>query len=105
MLAFSVSARTREFGVRLAIGSTPRRLLLQVVSEGAGIVTIGIVTGIAGGFLFWRLAMRSYESLQMPGPLPIAAAASVLTAAAIIASLMPAARAARVDVLQALRSE
>ena len=105
VLAFSVSARTREFGVRLAIGSTPRRLLLQVVSEGAGIVTIGIVTGIAGGFLFWRLAMRSYESLQMPGPLPIAAAASVLTAAAIIASLMPAARAARVDVLQALRSE
>ena len=105
VLAFSVSARTREFGVRLAIGSTPRHLLLQVVSEGAGIVTIGIVTGIAGGFLFWRLAMRSYESLQMPGLLPIAAAASVLTAAAIIASLMPAARASRVDVLQALRSE
>ena len=105
VLAFSVSARTREFGVRLAIGSTPRHLLLQVVSEGAGIVTIGIVTGVAGGFLFWRLAMRSYESLQMPGPLPIAAAASVLTAAAIIASLMPAARASRVDVLQALRSE
>ena len=105
VLAFSVSARTREFGVRLAIGSTPRHLLLQVVSEGAGIVTIGIVTGVAGGFLFWRLAMRSYESLQMPGPLPIAVAASVLTAAAIIASLMPAARASRVDVLQALRSE
>ena len=52
VLAFSVNARTREFGVRLALGSSPRHLLLGVVLEGALIVAIGIVAGAAGGFAF-----------------------------------------------------
>lgn len=105
VLAFGVSARTREFGVRLAIGSTPRDLLMRVLSEGAAIVAIGIVAGVAGGYSFGTLAASYFEQLRMPGMLPLVIAAAVLVGAAIVASLMPAARASRVDVLQALRSE
>ena len=105
VLAFSVSARTREFGVRLAVGAAPRHLLAQVLSEGAAIAAIGIVAGAAGGLVLAGLAARFVASVQLPGALPVAGAAVVLIAAAIVASLMPAARASRVDVLQALRSE
>jgi putative ABC transport system permease protein len=105
VLAFGVSARTREFGVRLAIGSAPRHLLLRVLSEGVLIVTTGIVVGVLGGYAFSRIAAGYLDSIQLPGTLPLVAAAAVLACAAIIAALMPAARAARVDVLQALRAE
>jgi putative ABC transport system permease protein len=105
VLAFGVSARTREFGVRLAIGSTPRDLLVRVLSEGATIVGIGIFAGVAGGYAVAGVAASYFANVQMPGVVPLAAAAVVLVGAAICASLMPAARASRVDVLQALRSE
>jgi hypothetical protein len=105
VLAFSVSARTREFGVRLAVGSSPRHLLLRILSEGASIVAVGIAAGIACSYAFAGVASTYIESVRLPGVLPVLVAATVLGAAAIVASLMPAARASRVDVLQALRSE
>jgi len=105
VLAFSVSARTREFGVRLAVGSSPRHLLGQVLGEGMVIAAIGITSGAVGGWALARLATRFLSTVQLPGVLPVIGASAVLIAAAIIASLMPAARAAHVDVLQALRSE
>jgi predicted permease len=105
VLAFSVSTRTREFGVRLAVGLSPRKLLLKVLSEGASIVTVGIVAGLIAGAVFVAVAAAFQANLRLPGLLPILAAAMVLATAAVIASLIPAARAARVDVLQALRSE
>jgi ABC-type antimicrobial peptide transport system permease subunit len=105
VLAFSVSARTREFGVRLAIGLAPRQLLLHVLSEGVFIVAVGIVVGAAAGYAFAGVAASYLEHVRMPGALPVLGAAFVLVSAAILASLMPAARASRVDVLQALRSE
>jgi ABC-type antimicrobial peptide transport system permease subunit len=105
VLAFSVSARTREFGVRLAIGSAPRNILGRVLAEGVVIAAIGIATGAAGGFALTRLAGRFVGGVQLPGTLPVVGATAVLIGAAIVASLMPAARASRVDVLQALRSE
>jgi putative ABC transport system permease protein len=105
VLAFGVSARTREFGVRLAIGSTPSDLLKRVLSEGVVIVAIGMVAGAAFGYAFAGLASAYFENLQMPGVGSIFGAAGVLVSAALAASLMPAARASRVDVLQALRSE
>ncbi|HEV2986114.1 MAG TPA: ADOP family duplicated permease [Vicinamibacterales bacterium] len=105
VLAFSVSARTREFGVRLAVGSAPRQLVWRVVSEGLAIATIGIAAGAAGGYALARVAGGFFGSVQLPGALPVAGAATVLIGAAVIASLTPAARASRVDVLQALRSE
>ena len=105
VLAFGVSARTREFGVRLAVGSTPRHLLLRVLSEGASIVAIGLMTGVGGGLVFAAVAASYLENMQMPDATAVLVAAAVLVSAAIAASLMPAARASRVDVLQALRAE
>lgn len=105
VLAFSVSARTREFGVRLAIGSTPAHLLLQVLAEGTRIVTIGLVAGGAAAVAFARLAGGFLDVLRVPVAEAWMPAAAVLLAAAVLASLIPAARAAHVDVLQALKSE
>jgi predicted permease len=105
VLAFSVSARTREFGVRLAIGSTPYHLLARVLSEGAVIAVSGIVTGVLGGLALTRLVSSYVTEVNVPSTVTIAGAATVLVTAAIVASLMPAARASRVDVMQALRSD
>jgi ABC-type antimicrobial peptide transport system permease subunit len=105
VLAFSVSARTREFGIRLAIGSAPHHLLTRVLREGAVIAAAGIVAGAIGGVALAAAVGAYIQEIRFPGALPIAGAAIVLVSAAILASLMPAARAARVDVLQALRSE
>jgi putative ABC transport system permease protein len=105
VLAFSVSARTREFGVRLAIGSTPRHLLGRVLGEGAVIAAIGVVAGVVGGVVLARVVGGFIQDARMPGVLPVAGAAAVLVAAAVLASLMPAARASRVDVIQALRAD
>ena len=105
VLAFSVSARTREFGIRLAIGSAPRHLLARVLKEGAVIAAAGIVVGAAGGFVLARFAGSYIADLRIPGALPLAGAAAVLIAAAVLASLMPAARASRIDVIQALRAD
>jgi hypothetical protein len=105
VLAFSVSARTREFGIRLAIGSQPRHLLTGVIAEGAVMATAGVVAGAAGGYALARLAGSYVEGVQLPSALPVIVSAIVLLAAAVIASAVPAARAARVDVMQALRSD
>ena len=67
VLAFSVSARTREFGVRLAVGSAPRHLLARVLSEGVLIATIGIAAGAAGGYALARLAAIIFGHMQLPG--------------------------------------
>jgi predicted permease len=105
VLAFSVSARTHEFGVRLAVGSSPRGLLLRVLSEAAFIVAIGIAAGAAGAYAVVGLASSSLDEIRAPGALPMLSAALVLGGAALVASIAPAARASRVDVLQALRTE
>jgi predicted permease len=105
VLAFSVSARTREFGIRLAIGSEPRDLLRRVLGEGALIAGAGIVTGVVAGLALARAVARFVQNVEVPGVVPIVGAAVVLVTAAVLASLMPAARAARVDVTQALRGD
>jgi putative ABC transport system permease protein len=105
VLAFSVSARTREFGIRLALGSEPRRLLNGVIAEGTVIASAGVLAGAAFGFVLARLAGRYFLDVKMPGALPVFVSAFVLMTVAVIASVLPAARAARVDVMQALRSE
>lgn len=105
VLAFSVSARTREFGIRMALGSEPRHILSGVIREGAMIALAGVVAGGALGYVAARLIGRYVLEMQMPGVLPIVVSAFVLLAAAVVASTLPAARAARVDVIQALRAE
>jgi predicted permease len=105
VLAFSVSARTREFGIRLALGSQPGRLLKGVIAEGAVMAAAGVFAGAAFGFVMARLAASYLVDVRMPGALPVILSAFVLLIAAVVASWLPAARAAHVDVIQALRSE
>jgi putative ABC transport system permease protein len=105
VLAFSVSARTREFGIRLALGSQPKNLLRGVVAEGVLMAAVGVLAGAAFGLVVARVAGSYFGALKMPGPFPVIVSAFVLLGAAVVASMLPAARAARVDVMQALRSE
>ena len=104
VLAFSVSGRTREFGIRLAIGSEPRHLVGGVIAQGATMAAIGLLTGALGGYLLARLAAGYFAEMQMPGAIPVVGAALLLMIAAVVASVLPAVRAARVDVVQALRA-
>ena len=105
VLTFSVSARTREFGIRLALGSQPQRLLKSVLVEGAIMAGAGIAAGAAFGFALARLARSYFADVTMPGVLPVVASAFILLAVAVVASLLPAARASRINVIEALRSE
>ena len=105
VLAFSVSGRTREFGIRLAIGSQPHTILTGVLAEGLRMTGVGLVVGAAAGFTLARVAGSYLQHVQLPGVLPVIVSAAVLLVAAVIGSLLPAARAARVDVVQALRAE
>ncbi|MGE5325572.1 MAG: ADOP family duplicated permease [Deltaproteobacteria bacterium] len=105
VLTFSVTARTREFGIRMALGSQPRRLLKSVLAEGAVMAGMGIAAGAAFGFVLARLARSYFAGAAMPGVVPLVASAFTLLAVAVVASLLPAARAARVNVIEALRSE
>jgi len=105
VLAFSVSARTREFGIRLALGSQPQHLLRSVIAEGAVMAAAGVLAGAVFGFVLARLAGRYFLDVKMPSARPVSVSAFVLMTVAVVASVLPAARAARVDVMQALRAE
>jgi putative ABC transport system permease protein len=105
VLAFSVSGRTREFGIRLALGSQPKRLLAGVIVEGAVMAAAGVIAGAALGYGLARLAGAYFLELKTPSALPVVLSAFVLLLAAVVASMLPAMRAARVDVIQALRTE
>jgi predicted permease len=105
VLAFSVSGRTREFGIRLALGAHPRKILTNVLIEGVVIAVIGVGTGAVAGFALSRLIGSYILDVRLPGLLPLAGAIGIIFAATVIASMLPAVRAARVNVMQALRSD
>jgi putative ABC transport system permease protein len=105
VLAFSVSSRTREFGIRLALGSLPGHLLRGVIAEGAVMATAGVLAGAAFGYILARLAGSYFPDVKMPGATVVVVAAFVMLIAAVVASMLPAARAARVNVVQALHSD
>jgi predicted permease len=105
VLAFSVTTRFREFGIRMALGSQPQHVLRGVIVEGAAMAAAGVLAGATVGFALARLAERYFAGIQMPGALPVTLSALLLMIVAILASLLPALRAARVDVMQALRCD
>jgi len=105
VLAFAVSWRTREFGIRLALGARPRQILASVLIDGMAIAVIGVAAGALVGWGLSRLAGNYVQELQLPGPLPLIGSAVVILTAAVLASVVPAARAARVDTVQALRAD
>jgi putative ABC transport system permease protein len=105
VLAFSVSGRTREFGIRIALGAMPRNILTNVLLEGLVIASIGVAAGVVVAFALARAIGRYVAGVQLPGALAFVASAVVILAAAVIASAVPAARAARVEAAEVLRSE
>lgn len=105
VLAFHVSGRTREFGIRLALGAHPRHILTGVLLEGLAIAGIGVGTGLVVGFGLSRALERYVTQVQQPGALAIVASTVLILAAAVTASAVPAMRAARVNAMEALRAE
>jgi predicted permease len=105
VLAFSVGSRTREFGIRLALGSQPGDLLRGVIAEGVVMAAAGVLAGAASGFVMARFARSYFLDVKMPGALPVVLSAFAVLTAAVVASSVPAARAARIDVMKALRAE
>ena len=105
VLAFSVSSRTREFGIRMAMGALPRNILSSVLTEGVVMASIGVGAGVLVGFILARLASSYVAQIDQPGVLAFVGSAIVILAAAVIASAVPAVRAARVNAVEALRAE
>jgi putative ABC transport system permease protein len=105
VLAFSVSWRTREFGIRMALGAPPRNILSIVLVEGVAMAGIGVGAGVVVGLALARAIAKYVTDIHQPGPLAFVGSAVVILGAAVIASAVPAARAARVNAVEALRSE
>jgi putative ABC transport system permease protein len=105
VLAFSVSSRTREFGIRMALGAQRRNILADVLVEGLVMAAIGVSAGAVLGFSLALLAGKYITEIHQPGALAFVASAFTILAAAVIASAVPAARAANVNAVEALRAE
>jgi predicted permease len=105
VLAFSVSGRTREFGIRMALGAQPRNILTNVLVEGVVMAGIGVGAGVLVGFVLTRIVSKYVTAINQPGAPAFIASAGVILGAAVIASAVPAVRAARVNAVEALRSE
>jgi putative ABC transport system permease protein len=105
VLAFSVSSRTREFGIRMALGAQPRKILADVLTEGLTMAGIGVGAGLVIGFAAARAVNHYVAEIDQPGILAFAASAGVILAAAVVAAAVPAARAARGNAVEALRTE
>ncbi len=105
VLAFAVSGRTREFGIRMALGALPRKILTIVLVEGVAMAGIGVGAGVVVGFALSRVIAKYVTDIHQPGALAFVASAVVILGAAVVASAVPAARAARVNAVEALRSE
>ena len=104
-MALAVSARTREIGVRIALGADRQRVQRLVVGEGAALAAAGAVLGIAGALLTTRVLASLLFDLTPTDPPTYVAIVLVLGGCALAASWIPARRASRVDPVTALRAD
>jgi putative ABC transport system permease protein len=105
VLSFLVSKRTREIGIRMALGAQRRDVLLLVIKEGAKFSSVGVVLGVAGAFGVTRLLASQLYGVSVTDPITYAAVAIVMTVVTLLACYIPARRAMRIDPLVALRYE
>jgi putative ABC transport system permease protein len=105
VLAGTVSERTREIGVRSALGATPKRLVGLIVGQGSRLAAVGIVLGLAGSFALTRYLQSLLFGVAANDVATLAAVCLLLAAVTLAACFVPATRAARVDPNTALRSE
>ena len=105
LIAYAVSLRTREIGVRIALGATPRHVVRLMLSQGTALVAVGLVGGLIAAFISTRLISALLFEVSPTDPLTFAAVACVLVVVAMLASYLPARRAAKVDPIIALRAD
>jgi putative ABC transport system permease protein len=105
VLAYSVNQRTREIGLRMALGAQQSGVLRWIVGQGMMVAFAGIAIGLAGAFALSRLLASLLFGIQPRDPITFGAVAAVLCAVAFTACLLPAIRASRVDPIVALRDE
>jgi putative ABC transport system permease protein len=105
VLAYSVTQRTREIGVRIALGAEPLTITRMVVASGARMVMIGAAGGLAAALALSGLMKSLLFGIGPRDPLTFIAAPAVFVAVALLAAYVPARRAARVSPMEALRAE
>jgi len=103
--AYLTSRRVPEIGVRMALGATPHGVQWMVLRESLGMLAAGVAVGVTGALAAARLLVRLVDGMQTGGPATFALTLSVLVAAALFASFLPARRASRIDPMRALRQE
>jgi ABC-type antimicrobial peptide transport system permease subunit len=104
VLAYSVNRRTREIGVRMALGAARGRVLRMILRDGMRAVIPGIGVGIVGALMLTRLMTGLLYGIAPTDPLTFAAVITVLVVVTLAASLVPARRATRVDPMEAIRA-
>jgi putative ABC transport system permease protein len=104
-LSYRVAGRTREIGVRMALGATRRDVLWMVAREACLMLLVGVVVGVSGGIAAIRLFRSMLFGVSAADPISIGASAAILAVISLIAAVVPARRAAKVDPMVALRYE
>lgn len=105
IMALTVSQRVREIGIRMALGAQPSKIMGMILGQGLLLSTLGVGIGAAGAFFLTGLVKSMLFEVEPTDPVTFAAVALVLIGAALIASFLPARRAAAIDPMIALRSE
>jgi ABC-type antimicrobial peptide transport system permease subunit len=105
VIAYSVSQRTREIGIRMALGAQQRELTKMFVRHGLTLACIGVVCGLIAAFALMRLLSSLLFHVSPVDPLTYGAVSLGLVAAAMLASYIPSRRAASIDPVEALRAE
>jgi ABC-type antimicrobial peptide transport system permease subunit len=103
--SFLVARRTREFGIRMALGARARDVALMVIGQGARLAAVGIVLGVAGAWMLTRLLGGLLYEVSARDPATFVGVSLLLLAVVMVASYVPASRAARMDPVTALRRE
>jgi putative ABC transport system permease protein len=102
VISYAVSRRTHEIGVRMALGATPRNVVRLIMGQGMRVVTVGVITGLAGALVVTRLMTNVVYGIRVTDPLTYGAVALLLTVVALLASYIPARRATRIDPLTSM---
>jgi putative ABC transport system permease protein len=105
VISYSVTQRTREMGIRLALGSSPAALVTSILKTGAALTAMGIVIGLAGAYAVTQSIATLLPNMRGGDPLTLLSVLALMLLVGSVASYLPARRAARVDPLAALRVE